>query len=204
MSAALSAPPAWLGNNIVGDLVLLPLATATVGWAAVAATVRMRPQLATNAEAEPFPTADNGPMPVRRLATRSRKQPVRLSVDQTASASLEAGADIDPVAVGSASTVKDGGPESWTTEPPPAARSNPALITHRCTGGTTQAGPWRRCWSAPSASSSPCADLPVPYASSGPVKQRVEELLHKGQSLAKCARGWKDRVRSCGRVARRP
>lgn len=73
MSAALSAPPAWLGNNIVGDLVLLPLATATVGWAAVAATVRMRPQLATNAEAEPFPTADNGPMPVRRLATRSRK-----------------------------------------------------------------------------------------------------------------------------------
>ena len=135
----------WLGNDIVGDLVLLPLATATVGSQRPPGG-RHRPHAsacvhnsATNAEAEPFPTADNGPMPVRRLATRSRESPVRLSVDQTASASLEAGADIDPVAVGSASTVKDGGPESWTTEPPPAARSNPALITHRCTGGTTQA-----------------------------------------------------------------
>ena len=36
-----------LGNVVVFYLVLLPLVTATIGWAAAAATTRLRPQLAT-------------------------------------------------------------------------------------------------------------------------------------------------------------
>ena len=49
-----------LGNNIVFYLVLLPLATATIGWAAAAATARIRPRLATNADSVPFTAAVEG------------------------------------------------------------------------------------------------------------------------------------------------
>jgi hypothetical protein len=42
-----------LGNNIIFYLALLPLVTATFGWAAAAATAHIRPQVAT-ADAAPF------------------------------------------------------------------------------------------------------------------------------------------------------
>jgi hypothetical protein len=45
-----------LGNNIVFYLVLLPLATATMGWAAAAATARIRPRPAANADRAPVTT----------------------------------------------------------------------------------------------------------------------------------------------------
>jgi hypothetical protein len=67
-----------LGNNIVGDLVLLPLATATVGWAAVAATARMRPRLATNAEAEPFTADDRVERTGSAAPARGRRRTARL------------------------------------------------------------------------------------------------------------------------------
>jgi hypothetical protein len=46
-----------LGNNVTFDLVLVPLVTATIGWAAAVATARIGPRLATNADAMPFTTA---------------------------------------------------------------------------------------------------------------------------------------------------
>jgi hypothetical protein len=42
-----------LGNNMIENLVLLPLVTATIGWAAAAAA-RIRPRLTTNVVSVPF------------------------------------------------------------------------------------------------------------------------------------------------------
>jgi hypothetical protein len=46
---------ARLGNNLIEDLVLLPLVTATVGWAAAAATARLRPS------PQPLQAPENNP-----------------------------------------------------------------------------------------------------------------------------------------------
>lgn len=43
-----------LGSNVIFYLVLLPLVTATVGWAAAAATAGIRPRLATHADSVQF------------------------------------------------------------------------------------------------------------------------------------------------------
>ncbi len=45
-----------LGNNMIENLVAIPLVTATIGWAAAAATARIRPRLAATAVSVP-PTA---------------------------------------------------------------------------------------------------------------------------------------------------
>jgi hypothetical protein len=73
-----------LGNNIVFYLMVLPLVTATIGWAAAAATARIRPRLATDADfvpftaggrAEPMTTPEGGgssavPVRIRRRTVR--------------------------------------------------------------------------------------------------------------------------------------
>jgi hypothetical protein len=46
-----------LGNNVTWALAFIPLVTATVGWAAAAATARLRPRLATGAVPEPLTAA---------------------------------------------------------------------------------------------------------------------------------------------------
>jgi hypothetical protein len=46
-----------LGNNVVADLVFIPLVTATVGWAAAAATARLRPRLVSSAVSVPVTAA---------------------------------------------------------------------------------------------------------------------------------------------------
>ena len=46
-----------LGNNMTDNLVVLPLMTATIGWAAAAATARIRPRLAASAVSVPFTVA---------------------------------------------------------------------------------------------------------------------------------------------------
>jgi hypothetical protein len=43
-----------LGTNVIFDLVVIPLVTATIGWAAAAATARIRPGLATSVVPVPF------------------------------------------------------------------------------------------------------------------------------------------------------
>jgi hypothetical protein len=63
-----------LGNNVIFYLVLLPLVTATFGWAAAAATVWIRPRLATAdvlpfaaaGGVEPIPLAVGSAVPARR------------------------------------------------------------------------------------------------------------------------------------------
>jgi len=46
-----------LGNNVTSDLVVIPLVTATIGWAAAAATARLRPRLAASVVPVPFTAA---------------------------------------------------------------------------------------------------------------------------------------------------
>jgi hypothetical protein len=46
-----------LGNNVIKDLVFLPLVTATIGWAAAAATARIRPRLTASVVSVPFTAA---------------------------------------------------------------------------------------------------------------------------------------------------
>jgi len=46
-----------LGNNVTFDLVVIPLVTATIGWAAAAATARLRPRLAASVVPVPFTAA---------------------------------------------------------------------------------------------------------------------------------------------------
>ena len=46
-----------LGSNVIKHLVVVPLVTATIGWAAAAATARIRPRLATSVVSVPFTTA---------------------------------------------------------------------------------------------------------------------------------------------------
>ena len=43
-----------LGNNVIKHLVVVPLVTATIGWAAAAATARIRPRLATSVASVPL------------------------------------------------------------------------------------------------------------------------------------------------------
>jgi hypothetical protein len=43
-----------LGNNVIFYLWVLPLITAALGWAAAAATARIRPRLAVSVAAVPF------------------------------------------------------------------------------------------------------------------------------------------------------
>ncbi len=43
-----------LGNNVIADLVIVPLVTATIGWAAAAATARLRPRLAASMASVPL------------------------------------------------------------------------------------------------------------------------------------------------------
>ena len=43
-----------LGSNMIHNLVVLPLMTATIGWAAAAATARIRPRLTANVVSVPF------------------------------------------------------------------------------------------------------------------------------------------------------
>ena len=62
-----------LGNNIIFDLVLVPLVTATIGWAAAAATARIRPRLATNGDTVPFTAAG-------RLEPMTRPETVKSAV----------------------------------------------------------------------------------------------------------------------------
>jgi len=47
-----------LGNNVIKHLVVVPLVTATIGWATAAATARIRPRLATSVVSVPFTAAD--------------------------------------------------------------------------------------------------------------------------------------------------
>ena len=49
-----------LGNNIIEFLVLLPLVTATIGWAAAAATARISPRLAAGVVTVPVTGAGSG------------------------------------------------------------------------------------------------------------------------------------------------
>ena len=78
-----------LGNNVLADLVFIPLVTATVGWAAAAATARLRPRLATSAVSVPITAA--GPVgegsripmtaphePGRAVRVRSWRQTARV------------------------------------------------------------------------------------------------------------------------------
>ena len=46
-----------LGNNVIADLVVVPLMTATIGWAAAAATARLRPRLAASVVSVPLTAA---------------------------------------------------------------------------------------------------------------------------------------------------
>ena len=46
-----------LGSNMIHNLVVLPLMTATIGWAAAAATARIRPRLTANVVSVPFTPA---------------------------------------------------------------------------------------------------------------------------------------------------
>jgi len=73
-----------LGNNIIFYLIVLPLVTATIGWAAAATTARIRPQPATDAEPVLLPAACRA-QPVTTPETvgsavpaRARRRTVRL------------------------------------------------------------------------------------------------------------------------------
>jgi len=46
-----------LGSNVIFDLVVIPLVTATIGWAAAAATARVRPRVATSVVSVPLTVA---------------------------------------------------------------------------------------------------------------------------------------------------
>ena len=46
-----------LGSNVILDLAVIPLMTATIGWAAAAATARIRPHLAASVVSVPFTAA---------------------------------------------------------------------------------------------------------------------------------------------------
>ena len=46
-----------LGNNVIFDLAVIPLVTATIGWAAAAATARIRPRLAASVVSVPVTAA---------------------------------------------------------------------------------------------------------------------------------------------------
>src|SRR5260370_37742520 len=46
-----------LGTNVIKDLVVVPLVTATIGWAAAAATARVRPRPAASIVPVPFTAA---------------------------------------------------------------------------------------------------------------------------------------------------
>jgi hypothetical protein len=46
-----------LGSNMIKNLLVIPLVTATIGWAAAAATARIRPRLATSGVSAPFTAA---------------------------------------------------------------------------------------------------------------------------------------------------
>jgi hypothetical protein len=45
-----------LGNNMIENLVAIPLVTATIGWAAAAATARIHPRLVAGVVSVPFTT----------------------------------------------------------------------------------------------------------------------------------------------------
>jgi hypothetical protein len=58
-----------LGNNILPNLMILPLVTATVGWAAAAATARIRPRLVADTDSVTFTTGGpEQPMTTRHAA----------------------------------------------------------------------------------------------------------------------------------------
>ena len=57
-----------LDRNVIFDLAVIPLVTATIGWAAAAATARLRPRLA--ASVVPVPVTSAGP------AGQARRNPV--------------------------------------------------------------------------------------------------------------------------------
>lgn len=59
-----------LGSNVVFDLVVIPLVTATIGWAAAAATARIRPGLAASVVSVPLTAAVPAGAPSRDPATR--------------------------------------------------------------------------------------------------------------------------------------
>ena len=46
-----------LGNNVIADLVVVPLMTATIGWAAAAATARLGPRMAVSMVSVPLTAA---------------------------------------------------------------------------------------------------------------------------------------------------
>lgn len=75
-----------LANNILPNLVILPLVTATVGWAAAAATARIRPRLAANADAVTLTAVGPGQpttMPESAgsaVPRRTRRQTVRVAL----------------------------------------------------------------------------------------------------------------------------
>ena len=50
-----------LGNNVIADLVIVPLVTATIGWAAAAATARLRPRPRLAASVASVPLTAVGP-----------------------------------------------------------------------------------------------------------------------------------------------
>jgi hypothetical protein len=58
-----------LGTNVTFDLAVIPLVTATIGWAAAAATARIRPRLATSMVAVPFTAASPAGAPGRDQVT---------------------------------------------------------------------------------------------------------------------------------------
>jgi hypothetical protein len=62
-----------LGNGVIFDLVAIPLVTATIGWAAAAATARIRPRLAAGAAVSmvtvPFPPSGSAGVPGRDPVT---------------------------------------------------------------------------------------------------------------------------------------
>jgi hypothetical protein len=58
-----------LGNNVIFDLVVIPLVTATIGWAAAAATASLRPRLAASAVSVPFTAASPAGESSRNPAT---------------------------------------------------------------------------------------------------------------------------------------
>ena len=58
-----------LGTNVTFDLVVIPLVTATIGWAAAAATARFRPRLAASVVSVPFTAAGPAGAPSRDPVT---------------------------------------------------------------------------------------------------------------------------------------
>jgi hypothetical protein len=68
-----------LGNNVIADLLAVPLITATIGWAAAAATARLRPRPAASMVTVPLTAAgpvDDGsrnPMPPPHEAGRAAR-----------------------------------------------------------------------------------------------------------------------------------